>query len=329
MKSNPYDLDYVMKRDNCTQEEAENIILALKSKNAWNRGKKIKKSNPYDPDYVMKRDNCTREEAENTIREFKKSKATSRENFIKKYGEEEGLKRFDEWKNKSLQKGWDTVKKNGKSQSPRCKEYYLRKGFTEEESIIKAKEYQYNNSPLHIQYYINRGKSFEYARTKIRKIHDQKKGKDSYRTYLEKTTNLTSEEIDKKIKEVRGHNTVERLGKEEFEIRQQKIRKTLEEKGIWVPYDNLEEYKKYHREVWKYTNSQDISRLENFNKRGKAGIPGAYHLDHKFSISRGFIEGIDPKLIGNINNLEFIPWEENVSKQGKCSITLEELKHED
>ena len=29
--------------------------------------------------------------------------------------------------------------------------------------------------------------------------------------------------------------------------------------------------------------------------------------------------------IGNIVNLEFIPWQENVKKRTKCSITKEEL----
>ena len=31
----------------------------------------------------------------------------------------------------------------------------------------------------------------------------------------------------------------------------------------------------------------------------------------------------------SISNLEFIHWEENVTKQTKCSITIEELANED
>jgi len=324
-KANPYDPDYVMKRDSCTREEAETTISLVKEKNAWNRGKKINKANPYDPDYVMKRDSCTREEAETTILEFKKSKATSKENFIKKHGVDKGTQLYNEWRNKSLQKGWKTAKENGKSQSPRCKEFYIRKGHSEEESEIKAKEFQYANSPLHIQYYLDRGKSFDYAKRKIREIHDQKIGIDSYRQYLEKTTSLNKNEIDIKIRETRGHNTLDNLGETVFRERQSKIRKTLEENGIWVPYCDLSDYKKYHKEVWKYTNQNDLSLLANYEKRGRAGIDHAYHLDHKFSISRGFIERIDPALLGSLQNLEFIPWEDNVSKQGKCSITKEEL----
>ena len=313
-----------MKRDSCTREEAEATISIMKEKNAWNRGKKISKANPYDPDYVMKRDSCTREEAEATISQFKANKATSKENFIKKYGHEEGPRLYNEWKDKSLQKGWNTCKENGKSQSPRCKEFYIRKGYLVEDAILKAKEFQYKNSPLHIQYYIERGKDIEYARKKIRKIHDQKIGIDSYRKYLE-LSGLSERDISDTIKNVRGHNTLANLGEEEFKVRQAKIRETLENNGVWVPYNQISDYEKYRKQVWKITNKNDLSLLENYNKRGTAGIQGAYHLDHKFSISRGFIEGIDPLLIGSLQNLEFIPWEENVSKQGKCSITKEEL----
>jgi hypothetical protein len=325
MKANPYNIEYVMKRDSCSREQAEATIAALKEKNAWNRGKKINKANPYNIEYVMKRDSCSREQAEATVYEFKKSKATSKENFIKKYGIDLGTQLYNEWKDKSLQKGWDTVKNNGRSQSPRCKEFYIRKGYNEEESLIKAKEFQYYNSPLHIQYYINKGKSFDYARRKIREIHDRKIGIDSYRQYLEKTTQLSQTEIDSKIKEIKGHNTLSNLGEEKFNARQAKIRKTLEKNKIWVPYKDLSDYEIYHKAVWKYTNQNDLSLLEHYENRGRAGVNEAYHLDHKFSISRGFIEGIDPALIGSLQNLEFIPWEENVSKQGKCSITKEEL----
>jgi hypothetical protein len=107
------------------------------------------------------------------------------------------------------------------------------------------------------------------------------------------------------------------------------MRDTFEKKGIWVPLNDLSDYKLYHREVWKYTNQNDITILENYDKRGKTGVEGAYHLDHKFSISRGYIEGISPDLIGSIKNLQFIPWQENVSKQNKCSITKKELTDED
>lgn len=108
------------------------------------------------------------------------------------------------------------------------------------------------------------------------------------------------------------------------------IVRTEDRFGIGMNYQNYLEslpvYKKYDKKVWKITNKQNVSNLKNYNKRGKAGISGAYHLDHKFSIFEGFKQGIEPEIIGNINNLEFIPWEENLNKGTSCSITEEELR---
>jgi transposase len=89
---------------------------------------------------------------------------------------------------------------------------------------------------------------------------------------------------------------------------------------------NLNDFKKYKRKVVSITKKQPIHNLLNFNKRGVSGVDGNYHLDHKFSIVEGFKQKISPWIIGNIINLEFIPWEENVKKRTKCSINEEELK---
>jgi hypothetical protein len=39
----------------------------------------------------------------------------------------------------------------------------------------------------------------------------------------------------------------------------------------------------------------------------------------------GFNNNVPAEIIGNIKNLEFIPWEENIKKRTKCSITINEL----
>jgi hypothetical protein len=88
----------------------------------------------------------------------------------------------------------------------------------------------------------------------------------------------------------------------------------------------LDVKKLYYKMVNKITNEQPIHLLDNYDKRGRAGTKGAYHLDHKYSKAMGFKNNVDPELIGNIANLEFIPWEENTKKIEKCSITLKELK---
>lgn len=87
----------------------------------------------------------------------------------------------------------------------------------------------------------------------------------------------------------------------------------------------LPEFKKYHQQVKSITMTQPIKLLENYNKRGKAGKNGAYHLDHKYSIIAGFKHKIDPKIIGHISNLHMITWESNMIKQGDCWITINDL----
>ncbi len=90
----------------------------------------------------------------------------------------------------------------------------------------------------------------------------------------------------------------------------------------------IDEYYKYELIVLKITRQQPINTLPNYNKRGNSGVDGAFHLDHKFSIIEGFKHNIKPEIIGNIKNLEFIPWKENLKKRANCSITIEELINE-
>ena len=72
---------------------------------------------------------------------------------------------------------------------------------------------------------------------------------------------------------------------------------------------NLEK-RLYYAQVWEETESQPLNILENFSKRGWKN----HHLDHIFPIYRGYIQNIPPEKVGNIKNLQFIPFEENLSK---------------
>jgi TusA-related sulfurtransferase len=87
----------------------------------------------------------------------------------------------------------------------------------------------------------------------------------------------------------------------------------------------VNDYKKYKNDVMRITKQQPIHKLINYEKRGNSGVEGAYHLDHKYSIIEGFKNNISPTIIGNMKNLEFITWEENIKKRTKCSITINEL----
>lgn len=58
---------------------------------------------------------------------------------------------------------------------------------------------------------------------------------------------------------------------------------------------------------------------------GLAGTPGAYHIDHNYSIMQGYQNRVSPVIIGHRNNLSMITWEENLKKHASSSITFDQL----
>ena len=61
-------------------------------------------------------------------------------------------------------------------------------------------------------------------------------------------------------------------------------------------------------------NPQNLTRSKN-----------KYHLDHIYSISQGFKQNIDPKIIGHWTNLRMLLASENIRKNWKSDKTLKEL----
>lgn len=68
--------------------------------------------------------------------------------------------------------------------------------------------------------------------------------------------------------------------------------------------EDLTEKKKYYQAVRRITRRQKVELLENYRKEG-------YELDHITSIIEGYRRQIDPKVIGDISNLRYIPASEN------------------
>jgi len=79
-------------------------------------------------------------------------------------------------------------------------------------------------------------------------------------------------------------------------------------------WESLKHFKRYLLKVWRFTYKQPLETLENFNKRGKSGVPGAYQVDHKISIKDGYKMNIPEEQIASIENLQMLPWEENRKK---------------
>lgn len=109
----------------------------------------------------------------------------------------------------------------------------------------------------------------------------------------------------------KGQTFEERFGKKKAKILKKKL--SDYRKSIAKPKD--EKYRDYKLEVWTITNKQPLNILENIEKRGKAkkGTDN-YQLDHIIPIRYGYLNNIDPKIVGNIKNLRMIPWKQNIKR---------------
>jgi len=87
---------------------------------------------------------------------------------------------------------------------------------------------------------------------------------------------------------------------------------------------NRNEYKRYKLIVIYLTEKLRKKITAGFIT-GLSGKSHAWHIDHKFSILEGYKQKISPLVIGNINNLEMLPWKENLKKHSGCSIDLGDL----
>lgn len=131
---NRYSVDDQMERFGLTKEEAELKILNIK--------KGINKWNLYSVDDQMKRYNITKEEAEEKIRQIKDVNVFSIEWQIKKFNitKEEAEIKIESIKNKLRESQSKMTEFDFNSMMPSRKEHWIKKGYSEEESILKSNE---------------------------------------------------------------------------------------------------------------------------------------------------------------------------------------------
>lgn len=104
-----------------------------------------------------------------------------------------------------------------------------------------------------------------------------------------------------------------------------KARETMIASGRFVDPSTLSAFKKYQRRVHHLTRTQDLSSLPNFERRGVVENDG-WHIDHRFSITNGFLQGALPEEVSNIKNLVMLPALENIKKSVRSSLSLQELR---
>lgn len=96
-------------------------------------------------------------------------------------------------------------------------------------------------------------------------------------------------------------------------------------RGIAISKEQKSDWELYREQVLNHTYKSWQHHQDKINPLGlERG--SKYELDHKFSITEGFKQGVDPAVIGHFSNLELIPKSVNRSKRIRCSITIEELR---
>ena len=70
----------------------------------------------------------------------------------------------------------------------------------------------------------------------------------------------------------------------------------------------------YKRNVWRLTYRNDLTVLEHWDKRGKCGVDGAFQIDHIYPVSKGYENNIPPEELAKMDNLQMLPWRENLLK---------------
>lgn len=253
----------------------------------------------YNAKYQSLKHNVSYDEGKKIVNNLKESKATSLNGFILRHGQENGEELFRKFQETSA-KGQKTKNSYGeiylKECSPRCKEYYTKRGYSEDEAIKMVSEFQKHNSGANKWYWLGQGYTKEETDEIISAINKKKSSGKKY--YMEKFGKDWEKEWFKRV---------------------ETFRKTIDA----LPRELYPERDAYYAKVMHHTNNSILfhsNKIKNLHLRSKE-----YHLDHIFSIKMGFVMDIPPEIIGHWTNLRIIPMSENCSKGELCHKSYNQL----
>ena len=90
--------------------------------------------------------------------------------------------------------------------------------------------------------------------------------------------------------------------------------------------DRILAFEKYNRKVYSETYKSVKNNSDKILNIELRGFKHGYDLDHKYSIYDGFMNNVDPKIVGHYKNLEILKSKVNRNdKRNKSSITLQRL----
>lgn len=307
----PFSIYFYLKKTNGNQEESQKLLRKFLDKNV---PFKEKKNRPNAVEYWIAR-GCSEEEAILKVKEFQ-SKPLDLDIYISKYGEEEGLARFEKRK-ENLQNRFDVEIKNIQNKM-NC---------TYDEAYEYACQRRRRCSPMLVDYWLSRNYSLEEAKeltTKCRKEYSPRS------IYYWIRIGYTEEEATQKLAQYQDNISInaimERYGCDKFEALDiqesiiEKVRQTNIENKRSIRIEDDYEFFLYKKEVQRETKKTLRIYKDTFFKTNKDDS-----LDHMYSVMWGFYNEVPAKIIGSIHNLRYISKSENSRKQSNCSITLETL----
>jgi hypothetical protein len=213
--------------------------------------------------------------------------------------------------------------------SPRCIEFYINKGLAKQDAMIQLSLFQtmFSKEKCIKEYGEELGLEIFKARQErwqstlnaksAEEICNINLKKNRWLKLSEDEAVMLKEQIAKKVKETASLRSFE-----ESRAIGQTIRKGQVETGRAMPEELVDAFLLYKGKVWAETKRNNLAILENYEKRGRTN----FHLDHMYSIFEGFKNNVDIAVVGHIKNLKMIPYQDNLSKHIKCSISLEELE---
>jgi len=246
----------------------------------------------------------------------------------KGFTEEEAIDKVSERQAKGGIKRKNMTDYEKRTLSPRCIEFWLAKGLTTNEAKEFLSQHQKNFSKDICIAKYGKEKGLEIWQDRQDRWQKTLKNKSpeeikDINIRKNRWKGLTAEEaaVLKKTMATTLLNTLSNRTVEESRQIGKKIRLGQVTTGRAVPESQIDAFILYKSQVWAETKRNDLTLLENYHKRGQKN----YHLDHKYSIWQGFVDNTDPAIVGHTKNLEMLPYQENLSKFNKCSISLTEL----
>lgn len=303
-----------------SEEEADVLITKHRKDHISKESAKYdSRKRPWNPEF-WKSYGLEGETAVNMAHEFQKKSLTY---FTFRFGEDLGLKKYNKcvenrkngisrrkhteiqniirYSSQDYVDAVETYRMRRVVVSPRRVEYWLNKGFSLKEAVLRVKQWQSEISPRTIDHWLKNGYSLDQARTRISELQANNSipaimsrydcnfdiACDIQRHFLEKA--IETKRLNKTIRS--EHNQLE------FIVYAAAVRRATERN-----------YRRYQQKI-------DPMKLRSHE----------YQLDHKYPVVLGFENNVPVCIMACEHNLEIISAEQNRNKGTTPSIQLCEL----